>query len=92
MTYREEPVGETPAEGRRFALSTIVGLGGVGLLVVFCAQNTNDVRLDFLWLSFTWPLWLLCLVMAFVGAMVWFGAGVLRRHRRRVRRRAARRA
>lgn len=45
-------------------------------------QNTQDVKLDFLYWSFTWLLWLLCLVMALV-AIAWFGLGVLRRHRRR---------
>ena len=41
--------------------------------------------------NFTWPVWLLSLVMALVGALVWFGLGVLRRHRRRKERRADRR-
>ncbi len=62
-----------------------------GLLVIFMVQNTDDVKLDFLFWSFTWALWLLCLVMALVGALTWFGLGVLRRHRRRQERRADRR-
>jgi uncharacterized integral membrane protein len=61
------------------------------VLVIFMLQNTDDVRLDFLFWSFTWPLWLLCFVMATVGALVWLGLGVLRRHRRRSARRADRR-
>jgi hypothetical protein len=35
--------------------------------------------------------WLLILVAALFGALVWFGLGVLRRHRRRVERREERR-
>jgi uncharacterized integral membrane protein len=58
--------------------------------VIFMIQNTDDVKLDFLFWSFTWPLWLLCLVLAVVGAVAWFGFGVLRRHRRREKRRADR--
>ena len=54
------------------------------------AQNTQDVTLQFLFWSFTWPLWLFTLVTAALGAFVWIGLGVLRRHRRRVARRAAR--
>ena len=54
-------------------------------------QNTDDVRLDFLVWGFTWPLWLLTLVSAVVGAFVWFGLGVLRRHNRRKERRQDRR-
>jgi uncharacterized integral membrane protein len=37
------------------------------------------------------PVWLLTLASALVGAVIWFGLGVLRRHRRRVERRQARR-
>ena len=55
------------------------------------AQNTDDVQVNFLAWDFTWPVWLLVLLSALVGAVVWIGAGILRRHRRRKRRREARR-
>jgi uncharacterized integral membrane protein len=61
------------------------------LLGIFVVQNTADVKVDFLFWSFTWPLWLLSIVTAVLGAVVWFGLGVLRRHRRRKHRRQARR-
>jgi uncharacterized integral membrane protein len=54
-------------------------------------QNTQRVRLDFLFWSFTWPLWLLTMASALLGALVWLGLGVMRRHRRRKERRQARR-
>jgi uncharacterized integral membrane protein len=54
-------------------------------------QNTEDVTLDFLFWSFTWPLWLFTIVIALVGALAWFGLGVMRRHRRRKARRQDRR-
>jgi uncharacterized integral membrane protein len=81
------------AEGRGVRLSggAIASLTGVGLLVIFMSQNTERVTLHFLFWSFTWPLWLFSLVMALVGALVWFGLGVMRRHRRRKARREARR-
>jgi len=41
-------------------------------------QNTETVRLDFLFWSFTWPLWLLTMASAVLGALVWFGLGVMR--------------
>ncbi len=66
-------------------------LAGAGLLVIFMVQNTEDVTLDFLFWSFTWPLWFFSLAMALVGALVWFGLGVMRRHRRRAARREGRR-
>jgi uncharacterized integral membrane protein len=81
------------AEGRRFRLGAgaIASLTGVGLLLVFMIQNTERVRIRFLFWSFAWPLWLFTLVTALIGAVVWIGAGVMRRHRRRKARRADRR-
>jgi uncharacterized integral membrane protein len=55
-------------------------------------QNTEEVTLEFLFWDFNWPLWFLVLLSAAVGALVWLGLGILRRHRRRVDRRDARRA
>jgi len=69
------------------AIASIVGLGG---LLIFIVQNTEDVRFNFLFFHFTWPLWLYTIVTALFGAMVWFGLGVMRRHRRRRQRRADR--
>jgi len=54
-------------------------------------QNTEKITLHFLAWNFTWPLWLFTLVTAVLGALAWFGLGVLRRHRRRVARREFRR-
>ena len=66
------------------AIATLIGLA---VLVTFVVQNTEDVRFDFLWINFTWPLWVYTIVVALVGALVWFGVGVMRRHRRRKARR-----
>jgi uncharacterized integral membrane protein len=79
------------SEGRRLGGAAIASLTGVALLVIFMIQNTESVRLDFLFWSFTWPLWLLTIASALLGALVWFGLGVLRRHRRRKERRHDRR-
>jgi uncharacterized integral membrane protein len=68
----------------------IATLSGGALLLVFILQNRSDVTLKFLLWSFIWPLWLFTIVTATLGAIVWIGIGVLRRHRRRVARRAAR--
>ncbi|WP_336922863.1 LapA family protein [Aquipuribacter sp. SD81] len=86
------PSDGPPAAGRAgLSGGTIATGGGVAGLVVFMAQNRDDATLTFLLWSFTWPLWLLVLVSAVLGSLVWIGLGVLRRHRRRVARRAARR-
>jgi uncharacterized integral membrane protein len=79
--------GAEDRQGRRLGAGAILSLTGSVLLVVFMIQNTEDVTLDFLFWSFTWPLWLFTLVTALVGALVWFGLGVMRRHRRRSSRR-----
>ena len=60
-------------------------------LIIFIVQNRQDVAFDFLWFSFTWPLWLYTIVTAVFGALVWLGLGVMRRHRRRKERREERR-
>jgi uncharacterized integral membrane protein len=75
--------------GSRLSGGAIASLTGLGVLLIFILQNTEDVKFDFLFLSFTWPLWLYTIVVAVFGALVWFGLGVMRRHRRRRARRAA---
>jgi uncharacterized integral membrane protein len=92
----EQSPGYSPsdaAEGRRLRLGAgaVASLTGAGLLLVFMIQNTEDVTLDFLFWSFTWPLWLFTLVTALVGSLVWIGLGIMRRHRRRKARREDRR-
>lgn len=69
----------------------ISSLVGIGLLAAFVIQNTQGIEVRFLVLSFTWPLWLLIVVSALSGALVWFGVGVVRRHRRWRARRQERR-
>ena len=92
MVQRSPGDGTSPlSEGRRLGGAAIASLTGVALLVIFMVQNTESVRLDFLFWNFTWPLWLLTIASALLGAMVWFGLGVMRRHRRRKERRHDRR-
>ena len=89
MTMESIPPVEN--DGRKIGGGAIATLGGLGVLVVFMFQNTEDVTVDFLFWDFTWPLWLLVLASAVLGAFVWLGLGVLRRHRRRKERRQDRR-
>ncbi len=89
MTHLE--VDDEHQRARRVSAGLIGSLTGVGLLVVFMVQNTEKVTLDFLVWSFTWQLWIVTLVSALLGAVVWFGLGVMRRHSRRKERRADRR-
>ena len=93
MAPDQEGRGRDQDRGLRRQQSTlgagaIASLGGVAVLVIFMLQNREDVEFDFLWWSFTWPLWLMILASAVFGALVWFGLGVVRRHNRRKERRA----
>ena len=82
---------ESTSDQSKLGGGAIATLGGVAALVVFMLQNTEDVTIEFLFWDFTWPVWLLTLLAALVGALVWFGLGVLRRHSRRKDRREDRR-
>ena len=86
-----DPNEREPQGDGRLSGGAIASLIGVGFLIVFMIQNTEDVQLDFLTWSFIWPLWLLTIASAALGALVWFGVGVMRRHRRRKDRRHDRR-
>lgn len=93
MAMERTPPSSGPAadERRRLGGGAIAAIGGGALLVIFILQNTQDVPVHFLVWDFTWPAWLLIIVSALVGAVVWLGLGVLRRHRRRKARREDRR-
>ena len=74
-----------------FSAGTVVSLGAAAVLLVFMLQNRQDTRVNFLFWHAQLPLWFVILGSALVGAVVWLGFGVLRRHRRRKARRQARR-
>lgn len=75
---------------QRLSAWSVSSLAGVAVLLIFVFQNTQRVTFHFLVASFSWPLWLYTIVVAAVGAVVWIGLGVRRRHRRRKDRRAER--
>jgi uncharacterized integral membrane protein len=83
-------MSDVQPDGRRLGGGAIASIVGGGVLLIFILQNTEDVRFHFLTLDFTWPLWVYTIVVAVFGAFLWFGLGVMRRHRRRKARRAAR--
>lgn len=87
---QQSPEQNKPSGGR-LSGGAIISIIGVALLVIFMIQNTNKIRLHFLVWHFTMMLWLFTLITAVVGALVWFGLGVIRRHRRRKQRRDERR-
>ena len=82
---------EEKQAGRRLGAGAIASLCGLAVLLIFVIQNREDLKVHFLAWSFIWPLWLYTILMAVFGALVWFGWGVVRRHRRRKERRENRR-
>ena len=73
--------------GQRLSDGMIASLTGLAVLVIFAIQYRVHIKIRFLFWSFIWPLWVYTIVTAVFGALVWFGWGVMRRHRRRKNRR-----
>lgn len=89
----EQPPGTAlEGQGSRLSGGAIASGAGIAALLTFMVQNTDDVRVSFLVWHFTVSVWLLILTSALLGAVVWLGLGVLRRHHRRTQRRQARRS
>jgi uncharacterized integral membrane protein len=82
------PAGES--SGVAASAGAIAGGSGVAALLMFIFQNTDDVTVTFLFWTFSWPIWLLIIVSAALGAAIWLGLGIMRRRRRRKDRREAR--
>jgi hypothetical protein len=53
----QQPDGQQP-NGRKLSGGAIASLTGLGVLLIFIIQNTDRVRFQFLFWTFTWPLWL----------------------------------
>ena len=75
--------GEAEQANQRLTGGMIASLTGLAVLVIFAIQNRVHIKIHFLFWSFIWPLWVYTIVTAVFGALVWFGWGVMRRHRRR---------
>jgi uncharacterized integral membrane protein len=90
MTQQDEAQQARQAS-RRLSGGMITSLIGLVVLLLFIIQNTADIKIHFLAWGFIWPLWAYTIVIAVFGALAWFGSGVVRRHRRRMRRREDRR-
>jgi uncharacterized integral membrane protein len=75
------------SEGRKLGLGAIGSGTGIAALLLFMVQNTQDARVEFLVWEFVWSVWLIVLVSAALGAVVWVGLGILRRRARRAKRR-----
>lgn len=97
MTQRPEPPRRTAAQEKDPLRRSRTGGAWVGvvaaavlliLLVVFIAQNTDDVHISFLWIDGQAPLAVALLIAAVIGIALTAVVGTLRiwQLRRRVRR------
>jgi uncharacterized integral membrane protein len=86
-----ERVDTESRQRQRLSGGAVISLIAAAILLIFIIQNTGDINIRFLFLHFSWPLWVYTIAAAVAGALMWFGLGVVRRHRRRVDRREARR-
>ncbi len=68
----------TTEQVRRFGPPAIIGLAA--LLFVF--QNADSVKFEFLWFDFSAPMFVMLLIFAGVGAIVFYG---IQRRRRNAR-------
>jgi uncharacterized integral membrane protein len=84
--------GDAKRARQRLGGAAIASLCGLAALVIFVIQNREDIKFHFLIWDFTWRLWFYTIITALFGALVWFGLGVIRRHRRRKERREYRRS
>lgn len=78
------------SSGTAVSAGAIASGSGVAALMAFIFQNTDDVTVTFLFWTFSWPIWLLIIVSAALGAAIWLGLGIMRRRQRRKARREAR--
>jgi uncharacterized integral membrane protein len=63
---------------RRYWLPVVLIVVGV----LFVVQNTARTQFNFLWFEFDWPLWIMLVVFAAIGAVIAWAVGLRRRARK----------
>jgi uncharacterized integral membrane protein len=86
----QTPARRPSASPARFVMPAVVAAIAIAL-GAFVVQNRGPVKLTWLLWSFSWPLWLLLVVTIGLSLVAGQVMLMLRRHRRRVARRAVRR-
>jgi uncharacterized integral membrane protein len=88
MSETQVRVEKQPTRG----MGKLIGLGIVAVLfLIFILQNTQEVEFEFLFFDFTWPAWLMLVVLFVLGMLTGFITSALLRRRRRKARRDERR-
>jgi uncharacterized integral membrane protein len=83
MSWEQSSRDET-SPVKRGGMGVEVALFGIVALAIgaFIGQNTTKVKIDWTFLHFTAPLWLIILVVLLIGALLDRLATVIVRHRR----------
>ena len=84
IEHQLEP--ELPPPGPGVPWGGIVMAIGLILVVVFAVQNTDQVAVDFLWFSWSFPLSIVILTTAVAAGLITIAGGAFFRRRRRRRR------
>jgi uncharacterized integral membrane protein len=63
---------------RKFGPPAVLGL----LALIFVLQNLDSIRVEFLWMDFRAQLWLLLVIFAAIGAVVFWAVARRRRSRK----------
>ncbi len=79
----EQPQVQVQRGPRRGYGRLIVVAVIAALLAVFIVQNGADTQLTFLWFDFTWPAWLVILLVLVVGVVAGLLIGAYARRSRR---------
>lgn len=72
-----EPVKTRPA-----VVKTLIAAMVAALFVGFLLQNSEDTTVEFLWWEGSLPRWLILVIAALAGIVIWELSGYLRRRRR----------
>jgi uncharacterized integral membrane protein len=83
----QQPAADADKPGRGLfgSVKFYGGIGAVGLLGIFFAQNMQDVELNILWMSWTTPMFFALVLAAALGAVAaWFFSTMRGRARRKM--------
>jgi uncharacterized integral membrane protein len=76
--YAWEETNSTADQVRRFGPPAVIAV----VALLFVLQNTETVKFEFLWFDFEMPMWVMLVVFACVGAIVFYGVQRRRRKQR----------
>ncbi len=71
-----------PVQTRPAVVKALVAAMIAALFVGFLLQNSEDTPVEFLWWEGSLPRWLILVIAALTGVVIWELAGYLRRRRR----------